>query len=69
MDNRTAFTAHKYAVEKSMITPDVSKQKLRDEIQADIDKFLNGGGMIEVIESGLDDMNMRIPETTASYIF
>ena len=69
MDNRTAFTAHKYAVEKSMITPDVSKQAQRDKLQSDVDAFLNGGGIIEQVESGIDDMNKRIPETTASYIF
>ena len=69
MDNSRTFIKRTYAVDKSMITADVSKQAQRDKLQSDVDAFLNGGGMIEQVESGIDDMNKRIPETTASYIF
>jgi len=51
----------------------VSMPKDKLKAQAEIDRlsaeFYARGGKKEEIKSGFDDINKRIPETTASYIF
>ncbi len=41
----------KDALPKEATEKSINKQKLRDEINAQIDEFIFGGGMIEVIAS------------------
>jgi len=51
MDNHRFNPVLKTAMPKEATEKSVNKQKLRDEINAQIDEFISGGGMIEVIAS------------------